>query len=82
MRLSDIGNKDIIDLTKGCHHGQLWDCELLFDPCNGMISALLIPVNAMKKSKKYTPEQWKELPWSNIIKISDDMIIFKSHEYD
>ncbi|MBP3383900.1 MAG: YlmC/YmxH family sporulation protein [Firmicutes bacterium] len=78
MRLSDIGNKDIIDLARGCHHGQLWDCELLFDPCNGKICALLIPETTGKKHRKYAPEQWKELPWSNIVKIREDMIIFKS----
>lgn len=81
MRLSEIGSKEIIDLSKGCHHGQLWDCELLFDPCNGMICALLIPVSTPKKSRRYTPDQWKELPWSNIVKISDDMIIFKSDDF-
>lgn len=80
MRLSEIGNKDIIDLTKGCHHGQLWDCELLFERSCGMIVALLIPATSIKKKKKYAPEQWIQLPWSNIVKISEDMIIFKSQD--
>ena len=30
MRLSEIGNKEIIDLSTGSRHGQLWTLELLF----------------------------------------------------
>ena len=52
MRLSEIGNKDIIDLTKGCNHGQLWDCELLFERRSGRIVAILIPAGTFRKKKK------------------------------
>ncbi len=31
MRLSEIGSKEIVDLSKGCSHGQLWDTEMLFE---------------------------------------------------
>ncbi len=30
MRLSEIGNKEIIDLSTGSRHGQLWDSEASF----------------------------------------------------
>lgn len=79
MLLSEIGNKEIIDLTKGKYHGQLWDCELIFERCTGCISAILIPASVVKKHKKSAPEQWIKLPWSEIVKISDDMIIFRSN---
>ena len=80
MRLSEIGNKDIIDLTKGCNHGQLWDCELLFERRSGRIVAILIPEGTFKKKKKSYTGEWIQLPWNNIVKISDDMIIFKSQD--
>lgn len=80
MRLSEIGNKDIIDLTKGCNHGQLWDCELLFERRSGRIVAILIPAGTFKKKKKSCTDEWIQLPWNNIVKISEDMIIFKSQD--
>jgi len=80
MRLSEIGNKDIIDLTKGCNHGSLWDCELLFERRSGRIVAILIPEGAFRKKKKSCTCEWIQLPWNNIVKISDDMIIFKSQD--
>lgn len=80
MRLSEIENKDIIDLTKGCNHGSLWDCELLFERRSGRIVAILIPAGTFKKKKKNCTGEWIQLPWNNIVKISDDMIIFKSQD--
>ena len=80
MRLSEIGNKDIIDLTKGCNHGSLWDCELLFERRSGRIVAILIPAGTFKKKKRNCTDEWIQLPWNNIVKISDDMIIFKSQD--
>ena len=32
MRLSDIGDKELINLSDGGRYGQLADSELLFDP--------------------------------------------------
>ena len=43
MRLSEIGSKEIVDLSKGCSHGQLWDTEMLFERKDGTIKAVLIP---------------------------------------
>ena len=55
MRLSEIGNKDIIDLTKGCNHGPLWDCELLFEKRSGRIAAILIPAGTFKIAHSMLP---------------------------
>ena len=43
MRLSEIGSKEIVDLSKGSSHGQLWDTEMLFERKTGVIKAVLIP---------------------------------------
>ena len=31
MLLSEIGDKEIVDIVKGSMHGKLWDAEMLFD---------------------------------------------------
>lgn len=82
MRLSEIGSKEIVDLSKGCSHGQLWDTEMLFERKDGKIKAVLIPSYHSKGLLRGSSEEWIKLPWSNIVKIGDDMIIFKSADLD
>ena len=79
MRLSEIGNKEIIDLSTGSRHGQLWDSELLFDPQTGEIKAILI--SDFKASKQMRLEEYRQLPWQSILKIGEDTIIFQSSRY-
>ena len=79
MRLSEIGNKEIIDLSTGSRHGQLWDSELLFDPQTGEIKAILI--SDFKASKQMRLEDYRQLQWQSILKIGEDMIIFQSSRY-
>ena len=43
MLLSEIGNKEIVDLSTGCSHGELWNAELLFEKKSGKIKAVLVP---------------------------------------
>ena len=31
MLLSEIGDKEIVDIVKGSMHGKLWDAEMIFD---------------------------------------------------
>lgn len=82
MRLSEIGSKEIVDLAKGCSHGQLWDAELLFEKKDGAIRAVLIPSYHSKGPFKHASEEWIKLPWNNIVKIGEDMIIFKSADLE
>ena len=82
MRLSEIGSKEIVDLSKGSRHGQLWDTEMLFERKTGRIKAILIPNSHSKGLFKSSQEQWIKLPWDNIVKIGEDMIIFKSEGED
>lgn len=73
MRLSEIGDKEILEITKGTMYGKLWDAELIFDHRNGNIHSLLIPGfggNGGFKSEL-------KLPWSSIIVIGEDAIVFK-----
>ncbi len=82
MRLSEIGSKEIVDLSKGSNHGELWDTELLFEQKGGDIKAVLIPSYHSKGPFRHSSEEWIKLPWSNIVKIGEDMIVFKSADLD
>jgi len=77
MRLSEIGDKEIIDLSNGSRHGELWDAEMIFETDTGKIKALLVPDTEGRSFFKTTRETL-QLPWSSIIKIGDDIIIFQS----
>ena len=41
MLLSEIGDKEIVDIVKGSMHGKLWDAEMLFDEKTGVIKSAL-----------------------------------------
>lgn len=78
MRLSEIGDKEIVDMSDGRRYGQLWDAEMLFNMEDGHVESLLIPdhdnkVHFLSKNKEYM-----QLPWSCILKIGDEIIIIDS----
>lgn len=75
MRLSEIGDKEIADISNGSMHGKLWDAEILFDENTGMIYSLLVP--GFQSSRTYLKEDL-QLPWKSIIIIGEDMILFRS----
>ena len=77
MLLSQMGDKEIIDLTKGSRHGIFWDAEMLFDENTGKIKALLVPTFQGKRHYAGSYDTL-QLPWESIIKIGTDIIIFKS----
>lgn len=79
MRLSDLGDKEIVNLANGSRHGQLADAELLFDETHGKIKAILVPDYHGRMSFLGNRE-FMQLPWNSIRKIGEDIIIFESSE--
>lgn len=79
MRLSDLGDKEIVNLANGCRHGQLANAELLFDEHQGIIKAILVPDDHGKMSF-FGNKDFLQLPWSAIRKIGEDIIIFETSE--
>lgn len=77
MLLSEIGDKEIIDLTKGSRHGSFWDAEMLFDETTGKIRAMLVP-DLQGKSRFSAGREMMQMPWDSIVKIGEDIIIFRS----
>ena len=75
MLLSEIGDKEIIDISKGSMHGRLWDAEMLFDEVTGHIHSLSVP--DFQGFKGHYKEDL-QLPWSSIIIVGVDTIIFMS----
>lgn len=82
MRLSEIGNKEIVDLTTGSSHGRLWDADMIFERKTGKIKSVLVPSIQSTGIFKRGPNNMYELPWESIMIIGDDMIIFQSRPLD
>ena len=78
MRLSEIGNKQIVDLSTGTSYGQLWDADMIFDKTSGKIKSVLVPSLQSTGLFKKNYNDMCELPWGSIVIIGDDMIIFQS----
>ena len=76
MLLSKIGDKEIVDISKGSMHGRHWDAEILFDEKTGKIHSLSVP-DFQSSHARFKEDL--QLPWSSIIIVGEDMIIFKSH---
>ena len=79
MLLSEIGNKEIVDLSTGCSHGELWNAELLFEKKSGKIKAVLVPSIQSTGLFHKEPGEMCQLPWNSIVIIGDDLIIFQSY---
>lgn len=77
MRLSEIDEKEIIDIRDGKKHGLLRDAEMLFDEGTGEIKSLLIPDPESLRGFGRSSDILK-LPWQSILKIGDEIILFQS----
>ena len=75
MLLSEIGDKEVVDIVSGTMHGKLWDAEMLFDEKDGTIKSLIVP-DGSGIGGRYREEV--RLPWASIHVVGEDMIIFRS----
>ncbi|MEE0796995.1 MAG: YlmC/YmxH family sporulation protein [Anaerovoracaceae bacterium] len=75
MLLSEIGDKEVVDIVSGTMHGKLWDAEMLFDEKDGTIKSLIVP-DGSGIGGRYREEV--RLPWASILVVGEDMIIFRS----
>ena len=75
MLLSEIGDKEVVDIVSGTMHGNLWDAEMLFDEKDGTIKSLIVP-DGSGIGGRYREEV--RLPWASILVVGEDMIIFRS----
>lgn len=75
MRLSELGNKEIINLNNGERLGLLEDADILFDENSGKILSIIIPERRISFRLLGIENANMEIPWSSIRKIGYDMII-------
>lgn len=71
-RLQDLRNKEVIDIYDGKRLGFVCDCEI--DICTGRIVALIVP-NSGYLFKFFSKNDDYIIPWRQIKKIGDDIII-------
>lgn len=74
MRLSTIGGKEIVNLYDGSRLGLISESDLLIDQKTGRIHSLLIP-DHKSFFNFFSNHSLTEIPWKNIKKIGNDMII-------
>ncbi|HLR21422.1 MAG TPA: YlmC/YmxH family sporulation protein [Tissierellaceae bacterium] len=75
MRLSELGDKEIINLNNGERLGLLADADIIFDEHSGEIMSIVVPERRISFRLLGIEDSGMEVPWSSIRKIGYDMII-------
>lgn len=75
MRLSELGNKEIVNLNNGGRLGLLNDADIIFDESTGKIISLIAPERKLGFKLLGLESNGMEIPWTAIRKIGYDMII-------
>lgn len=77
MRLSDLGEKEIINVTNGSRYGDLVNTELLFEEKTAKIRAILVPEYRGRMFFSGVRD-YIQMPWDCIRKIGEDIIIVET----
>ena len=72
MRLSDLQDKDVVDIKTGVKIGNIVDIKI---DNNGVISSLVI--ERKRFSKLFSTNDEIEVLYKNIVKIGEDVILIK-----
>ncbi|KXH80030.1 YlmC/YmxH family sporulation protein [Sporosarcina sp. HYO08] len=82
MLLSDLAQKELIQVTDGVRYGFLADTDLIFDSKTGAIIGFEIRKKSGRFSFKGRQEQSEEfIPWEEIVLIGEQRILFgKTHQ--
>ena len=78
MLLSELAEKELIEMEKGVRYGFLAETECIFDPTTGKIIGFEMPSQMVKmpfQKKKTT--MVKYIPWEEILLIGEDRILFQ-----
>lgn len=77
MRLSEFGNKEIVNLTDGRRWGLVEDSDLVIDEETGKIYSIIVyESRGLFRGKT----NYIEISWDAIRKIGDDMLILEFEE--
>ncbi len=75
MRLSELNQKEVVNLNNGGRMGILADLDLVINEETGKIISLLVPDRKFSLKIFATEQTSMEIPWDSIRKIGYDMII-------
>lgn len=78
MLLSELAQKELIQVDDGVRYGLLADTDLLFDGKTGAIIGFEIRKQSGRFSFKNRTEQTEEyIPWEEIVLIGEHRILFR-----
>lgn len=77
MRLSELGEKEVVNLNDGGRMGILADADLIIDEDTGKIISMVVPDRKFSVKILGGERNHLEIPWEAIRKIGYDMIIIE-----
>ncbi len=75
FRTNKLRQKEVINVSFGLRLGYVSDVEINFE--TGKIEAIIIPAHG-KFFGLFRQEKEHIIPWENIVKVGDDIILVKS----
>lgn len=75
MRLSELMGKRIVNIYDGDILGLVGDSDLVVDPGNGRIEAILLPCRGEGTRRFTTEKRILTIPWSSVCKIGTEVIV-------
>ena len=79
LNLSDLQNKEVIDISTGTRLGTIIDVIISLD---GTIQKLILDNRKLSRKILSKNDQDITIEWKQIIKIGDDILLVKSNNYD
>ncbi|MEK4228786.1 YlmC/YmxH family sporulation protein [Solibacillus sp. FSL H8-0538] len=77
MLLSELAEKELIEVEKGMRYGFLAETECIFNPKTGKIIGFELQPQAMKMPfQKKKSASVAYIPWEEILLIGEDRILF------
>lgn len=71
FKVSELRNKEVINMTDGERLGYVCDMEI--NASSGHIQALIVP--GREKQKLFGKNQALRIPWSDVARIGQDLIV-------
>lgn len=76
MLLSELAEKELIEVENGVRYGFLADTECIFDPKTGKILGFEMPAHTVKQLFQKKKTQVTYIRWEEIVLIGEDRILF------
>lgn len=75
MRISELRNKELIDLTSGNRLGAIGDADLVVDERDGSIISLIMPDRTAGGFTLFSRARELSVPWGAVKKIGPEVVI-------